>query len=123
MSKRRVVITGLGAVSPLGLSVSETWENALAGKSGIRNLEHLDNIDAYSTRFGGSVWGFDPENWMKKKDAKKMDVFMQYGMAAGIDAIKDSGIEVTDANAERIGVAIGAGIGGLTGIEKATRLT
>ncbi len=118
MSKRRVVITGLGAVSPLGLSVSETWRNALAGKSGIRNLTHLDGIDAYSTRFGGSVWGFDPENWMTRKDVKKMDIFMQYGMAAGIDAIKDSGLEVTDENAERIGVAIGAGIGGLTGIEK-----
>lgn len=119
MSKRRVVITGLGAVSPLGLSVSETWENALAGKSGIRKLEHFgDDVDAYSTRFGGSVWGFEATNWLQKKDAKKMDIFMQYGMAAGIDAIKDSGLEVTDENAERIGVAIGAGIGGLTGIEK-----
>lgn len=117
LSKRRVVITGLGAVSPLGLSVSETWENALAGKSGIRNLEHFD-VSAFSTRFGGSVWGFDPENYMPKKEAKKMDPFMQYGMAAGIEAIKDSGLEVTDANAERIGVAIGAGIGGLGGIEK-----
>lgn len=119
MSKRRVVITGLGAVSPLGLSVSETWENALAGKSGIRHIAHLgEDIAAYTTRFGGSVWGFDVTNWLPKKDAKKMDIFMQYGMAAGIDAIKDSGLEVTEENAERIGVAIGAGIGGVTGIEK-----
>jgi len=119
LSKRRVVITGLGAVSPLGLSVSETWENALAGKSGIRHIAHLgEDIAAYTTRFGGSVWGFDVTNWLPKKDAKKMDIFMQYGMAAGIDAIKDSGLEVTEENAERIGVAIGAGIGGVTGIEK-----
>lgn len=117
MSKRRVVITGLGAVTPLGLSVSETWENALAGKSGIRPLEHMDVSD-YTVRFGGSVWGFDVANYLPKKDAKKMDPFMHYGMAAGIEAIKDSGIEVTDENAERIGVAIGAGIGGVGGIEQ-----
>jgi len=117
LSKRRVVITGLGAVTPLGLSVSETWENALAGKSGIRPLEHMDVSD-YTVRFGGSVWGFDVANYLPKKDAKKMDPFMHYGMAAGIEAIKDSGIEVTDENAERIGVAIGAGIGGVGGIEQ-----
>ena len=111
------MITGLGAVTPLGLSVSETWENALAGKSGIRNIEHFD-VSPYSTRFGGSVWGFDPTAFMSKKDAKKMDPFMQYGMAAGIEAIKDANLEVTDENAERIGVAIGAGIGGVAGIEK-----
>jgi len=117
LSKRRVVITGLGAVTPLGLSVSETWGNALAGKSGIRPIEHMD-VSNYSVRFGGSVWGFDAANFLPKKEAKKMDPFMHYGMAAGIEAIQDSGIEVTEENAERIGVAIGAGIGGLAGIEQ-----
>ena len=117
MSKRRVVITGLGAVTPLGLSVSETWENALAGKSGIRPIEHMD-VSNYSVRFGGSVWGFDVNNFLPKKEAKKMDPFMHYGMAAGIEAIQDSGIEITEQNAERIGVAIGAGIGGVGGIEQ-----
>ncbi len=117
MSKRRVVITGLGAVTPLGLSVSETWENTLAGKSGIRPLEHMD-VSNYSVRFGGSVWGFDAANFLPKKEAKKMDPFMHYGMAAGIEAIQDSGIEITEENAERIGVAIGAGIGGVGGIEQ-----
>jgi len=117
LSKRRVVITGLGAVTPLGLSVSETWENALAGKSGIRPIEHMD-VSNYSVRFGGSVWGFDVNNFLPKKEAKKMDPFMHYGMAAGIEAIQDSGIEITEQNAERIGVAIGAGIGGVGGIEQ-----
>ena len=117
MSKRRVVVTGLGAVTPLGLSVAETWENALAGKSGIGPIEHMDVSD-FSVRFGGSVWGFDVNDFLPKKEAKKMDPFMHYGMAAGIEAIKDSGLEVTDENAERIGVAIGAGIGGVGGIEK-----
>jgi len=117
LSKRRVVVTGLGAVTPLGLSVAETWENALAGKSGIGPIEHMDVSD-FSVRFGGSVWGFDVNDFLPKKEAKKMDPFMHYGMAAGIEAIKDSGLEVTDENAERIGVAIGAGIGGVGGIEK-----
>jgi len=117
LSKRRVVVTGVGAVSPLGLSAAETWGNALAGKSGIRPLEHLDVSD-YSVRFGGSVWGFDVADYLPKKEAKKMDPFMHYGMAAGIEAFKDSGIEVTEENAERIGVAIGAGIGGVGGIEQ-----
>lgn len=116
MAKRRVVVTGLGTVSPLGLSVAETWEGILAGKSGIGPIEHMDVSD-YSVRFGGSVKNFNAEDYIPKKDAKKMDVFIHYGVAAGIEAIKDSGIEVTDENRERIGVAIGAGIGGLTGIE------
>jgi len=116
LAKRRVVVTGLGTVSPLGLSVAETWEGILAGKSGIGPIEHMDVSD-YSVRFGGSVKNFNAEDYVPKKDAKKMDVFIHYGVAAGIEAIKDSGIEVTDENRERIGVAIGAGIGGLTGIE------
>lgn len=117
MAKRRVVITGLGMVSPVGLSVKESWENILAGKSGIAPITHFDT-EGFSTRFGGSVKGFDATNYMKAKDAKKMDPFIHYGMAAAIEAIEDSGLEVTEENATRIGVSIGSGIGGLPGIEK-----
>ena len=117
MTKRRVVITGLGMVSPVGLSVAESWENILAGKSGIAPLTHFD-VSAFSTRFGGSVKNFDPTNYITPKDVKKMDPFIHYGVAAAKEAVVDSGIEVTEQNAHRIGVAIGAGIGGLTGIEK-----
>ena len=117
MSKRRVVITGLGAVTPLGLTVAETWENALAGKSGIRAITHMDT-ENFAVKFGGSVPNFEVTDYLSKKEAKKMAPFIHYGMAAGMEAIKDSGIQVTDENAERIGVAIGAGIGGLGGIEK-----
>ncbi len=117
MSKRRVVITGLGAVSPLGLTVAENWENALAGKSGIRPITHMD-VESFSVRFGGSVPNFEVTNYLSKKEAKKMAPFIHYGMAAAIEAIKDAGLEVTEDNAERIGVAIGAGIGGVGGIEK-----
>ncbi len=117
MSKRRVVITGLGAVSPLGLTVAENWENALAGKSGICPITHMD-VESFAVRFGGSVSNFEVTDYLTKKDAKKMATFIHYGMAAAIEAIKDAGLEVTEDNAERIGVAIGAGIGGLGGIEK-----
>ena len=117
MTKRRVVITGLGMVSPVGLSVSESWENILAGKSGIGPITHMD-VSAFSTRFGGSVKNFDPTNYMVAKDVKKMDPFIHYGVAAAKEAIEDSGIEVTEQNATRIGVSIGSGIGGITGIEK-----
>ncbi len=117
MTKRRVVITGLGMVSPVGLNVADAWENVLAGKSGIAPLTHFDVSD-YSVRFGGSVRDFDVTDYISAKDAKKMDLFIHYGIAAGIQAVRDSGLEVTEENAERIGVAIGSGIGGLTGIEK-----
>lgn len=116
MSKRRVVVTGLGAVSPVGLSVSESWDNLLSGKSGIGPIEHFD-VSAFSTRFGGSVRGFDITRYISEKEARKMDVFIHYGLAAGSQAFEDSGLEVTEANADRIGVAIGSGIGGITGIE------
>ena len=116
-TQRRVVVTGLGMVGPVGLSVKESWENILAGKSGIRELTHFDTSD-FSVRFGGSVWDFDVTNYMSAKDARKMDPFIHYGIAAAKEAIADSGLEVTDENAERIGVMVGAGIGGLTGIEK-----
>ena len=117
MSKRRVVITGLGMVTPVGLTVAESWQNILAGKSGISPIEHFDVSD-FPTRFGGSVKGFDATDYIPGKDIKKMDPFIHYGIAAGKQAIEDSGLEVTEGNAERIGVYIGAGIGGLTGIEK-----
>lgn len=117
MTKRRVVITGLGMVSPVGLSVSESWGNILAGKGGIGPITHFD-VSAFSTRFGGSVKGFDPTNYIPAKDVKKMDPFIHYGIAAAKEAIENSGIEVTEQNAARIGVVIGSGIGGITGIEK-----
>ena len=117
MSKRRVVVTGLGTVSPVGLDVKTSWENILAGKSGIGPIEHFDVSD-YTVRFGGTVKGFAPDDIISTKDAKKMDMFIQYGLVAATEAMSDSGLEVTDENAERIGVAIGSGIGGIGVIEK-----
>ncbi len=117
MSKRRVVVTGLGMVSPVGLNVAASWENILAGNSGIETITHFDTT-AFSTRFGGSVKGFDVTCYMPAKEARKMDTFIHYGVAAADEAIKDAGLEITEENAERIGVAIGSGIGGLPGIEK-----
>lgn len=117
MSKRRVVVTGLGLITPLGNDVETSWNNILNGKSGIANLEHFDT-SAYSTRFGGSVKDFDVTEYMLAKEARKMDLFIQYGMAAGAQAIADAGLEVTDKNAHRIGLAVGSGIGGVSFIEK-----
>ena len=117
MTKRRVAVTGLGTVSPVGLDVKASWENVLAGKSGIGEIEHFD-VSAFPTRFGGSVWGFDVKDYLSPKEAKKMDPFIHYGLAASIEAIADAGLEVTEENAPRIGVAVGSGIGGITGIEK-----
>lgn len=117
MVKRRVVVTGLGMVSPVGLTVKESWDHILAGKSGIAPITHFD-VSAFPTRFGGSVRGFDVTSVMPAKDARKMDPFIHYGIAAAKEAIEDAGLEVTEANAERIGVAIGSGIGGVGGIEK-----
>ena len=121
MSKRRVVITGLGIVSPVGNNVKDSWENILAGKSGINTLTNIDT-EGQSVKFGGSVKDFNIADYLKPKDAKKMDTFIHYGMAAGIQAFEDSGIEVSKENAQRIGVAIGAGIGGLGTIEKTADL-
>lgn len=115
--KRRVVITGLGMVSPVGLNVADSWNNILAGKSGIAPITHFD-VSEFSVRFGGSVRDFDITEYISPKDAKKMDAFIHYGIAAGIQAVRDAELEVSDENAERIGVAIGSGIGGLSGIEK-----
>ncbi len=120
MSKRRVVVTGLGLVTPVGNDVAESWANIKAGKSGIAPITHFDT-SAFSVRFGGSVRNFDVSQYVSPKDAKKMDPFIHYGLAAGSQAIKDSGLDVTEENATRIGVAIGSGIGGLPGIEKGTQ--
>ncbi|MCG7496996.1 beta-ketoacyl-ACP synthase II [Vibrio sp. Of7-15] len=116
MSKRRVVITGMGMLSPVGNTVETSWKALLAGQSGISNIEHFDASD-FATRFAGMVKDFNCEEYMSKKDARKMDLFIQYGVAAGIQALKDSGLEVTEENGTRIGVAIGSGIGGLGLIE------
>ncbi|HCO43266.1 MAG TPA: beta-ketoacyl-[acyl-carrier-protein] synthase II [Gammaproteobacteria bacterium] len=116
MSKRRVVITGLGMVSPLGLDVASSWSAILAGSSGVGPITHFD-VSTFSVRFGGSVKGFDVGQYMPAKEARKMDPFVHYGIAAADEALRDAGIEVTADNAERIGVAIGSGIGGLPGIE------
>jgi 3-oxoacyl-[acyl-carrier-protein] synthase II len=121
MKNRRVVITGLGMVCPVGLNVDESWNNILNGVTGIATLENIDT-EEQTVKFGGSVKDFDISSYLNPKDAKKMDIFIHYGIAAGIQAIEDSGLEVTNNNAERIGVAIGAGIGGLQTIEKTTNL-
>lgn len=103
-------------LSPLGADVPSSWQGVLAGRSGIAPLEHMD-LSAYSTRFGGAVKGFDVEQYLSLKEARKLDLFIQYGLAASFQAVRDSGLEITDTNRERIGVAMGSGIGGLTNIE------
>lgn len=120
MSRRRVVVTGMGMVSPLGNDVPSSWQGILAGRSGIGPIEHMD-LSAYSTRFGGSIKGFDVEQYLPAKEARKLDLFIQYGLAASFQAWRDSGLEATDQNRDRFGVAIGSGIGGLTNIENNCR--
>ena len=117
MTLRRVVVTGMGMLSPLGTDVKSSWEGIVAGRSGISTIEHFDT-EKYTTRFSGSVPAFDMDQYLQAKEARKMDIFVQYGMVAGIQAVRDSGLEVNEENAGRIGVAIGSGIGGLTGIEE-----
>jgi len=117
MNKRRVVITGMGIVSPVGNDVATAWKNVVAGASGIGPITHFD-ASAFPTRIAGEVKDFDPAQFIPPKDIKKMDIFIHYGVAAGTEALKDSGIEITEANATRIGVAVGAGIGGIASIER-----
>ncbi|OTP83803.1 beta-ketoacyl-ACP synthase II [Gilliamella apicola] len=118
MSKRRVVVTGMGMISPVGNTVESTWQALLAGQSGVELIEHFDTAP-FATRFAAMVKNFDGENYnISRKDARKMDFFIQYGIAAGIQAMQDAGIEITEENAERIGCAIGSGIGGLGLIEE-----
>ena len=116
MSIRRVVVTGVGIVSPVGLDTKTAWDSILAGKSGIQPITHFD-VGPFSTRFGGPIYGFDPELYVSRKDARKMDKFIHYGIGAGTQAIEDAGLEITDENRKRIGVAIGSGFGGISGIE------
>ncbi|AHF03753.1 3-oxoacyl-ACP synthase [Marichromatium purpuratum 984] len=116
MAGRRVVVTGLGLVAPVGLNVKSAWDSILAGRSGIQPITHFD-IEPFSSRFGGPIYGFDPSEYVPEKDAKKMDKFIHYGVAAGSQAIADAGLEVDESNCRRIGVAVGSGIGGITGIE------
>lgn len=119
MSKRRVVVTGLGIVSPVGSTLETAWGNIKAGKSGINTIgPEVFDASEFSVRIAGNVKGFKVDDYIKPKDQKKMDAFIHYGIGAGVDAIRDSGIEVTEANAERIGVVMGSGIGGLQTIER-----
>jgi 3-oxoacyl-[acyl-carrier-protein] synthase II len=113
---KRVVITGLGLISPCGNTVAEGWTKVRDGVSGIGPIDQYD-ASAFSTRFGGTIRNFDPTAYMEPKEARKCDPFMLYGIAAGVQAIRDSGIEVTEANAHRYGVAVGSGIGGIHTIE------
>ena len=117
MARRRVVVTGLGIISPVGNSIAEAWGNILAGRSGIGPITRFD-ASAFSVRIAGEVKGFDVTSYLSAKDARRMARFIHYGLAAGIQAVKDCGIEVRPDNAERIGVNIGAGIGGVDLIEE-----
>ena len=119
MSKRRVVITGMGIMSPVGIGQEQNWQNITAGKSGISTITEFDTTGMPAS-IAGSIKDFDPLNWLDKKSARKMDRFIQLGMAAGLDALKDSGLEITKENAPRVGVHVGSGIGGLATIEQQT---
>jgi 3-oxoacyl-[acyl-carrier-protein] synthase II len=114
--KRRVVVTGLGMVSPLGNDVPTSWAALVAGRSGIERITKFD-ASTFGCQVAGEVRGFDVGTYMSPKEARRMDVFIHYGIAASVQALKDSGVEVTDANRERIGVIVGSGIGGLPMIE------
>ncbi|MBR7798464.1 beta-ketoacyl-ACP synthase II [Undibacterium fentianense] len=116
-SKRRVVITGLGCVSPVGNNIADTWAAILAGKSGIATITKFD-ATPFTTHFAGEVKGFNIEDYIPAKEARNMDTFIHFGIAAGVQAFQDSGITVTEENAERIGVIVGSGIGGLPLIEE-----
>jgi 3-oxoacyl-[acyl-carrier-protein] synthase II len=117
MSRRKVVVTGIGLLTPVGSAVKDTWSNILAGKSGVAPIDFFD-ASQFATRFSASVKNFDLEPYMSPKEGRKMDLFIQYGMVAAAQAIDDSGIEASEANSHRIGCAIGSGIGGLPMIEK-----
>ena len=117
MNERRVVVTGLGLVSPVGNDVASSWDALKNGRSGINSLSHFD-VSNFSTRIGGSIKNFDCSPYMQAKEARRMDIFIQYGIAAGVQAFKDSGLLDSHWDAVRAGVAIGSGIGGLTTIEE-----
>jgi 3-oxoacyl-[acyl-carrier-protein] synthase II len=114
---RRVVVTGLGMVTPLGNTVDSAWEGILASRSGIASIHHFDALP-FTTQFAGNIRGLDLEHYIPIKDARRMDLFIQYGFVAGVQAMEDSGLHVTEANADRFGAAIGSGIGGIGAIEE-----
>ena len=119
MSQRRVVVTGMGMVSPLGNDMASSWDGIVNGRSGIGEVTSFD-ASSFATRIVGEVRGLDIAQYVNPKDAKKMDAFIHYGMAAALMALDDSGLEITEANAERVGAIIGSGIGGILGIEQQT---
>src|SRR5699024_2271051 len=112
LKQRRVVITGLGLISPVGLDVASSWQAVLAGRSGITPIDTFD-VSEYPTRFGGPIRDFDVTDYMSKKDARRYDPYVHYGVAAAIQALEDSGLPLDDELNDRVGVAIGSGIGGI----------
>ncbi|MCW8852023.1 MAG: beta-ketoacyl synthase N-terminal-like domain-containing protein, partial [Gammaproteobacteria bacterium] len=116
MSNRRVVVTGLGIVSPVGNNLKQSWDNIIAGNSGVISIDKFDTTD-FPVKIAATVKDFDASDIVPPKELKKMDTFIHYGLIAADEALKDSGLEITEDNAERIGVAIGSGIGGLPMIE------
>ena len=121
MTKRRVVVTGLGLVTPVGIGVNESWKNIISGVSGISTITKFDPTN-FPSKIAGEVKNFDASMYLNSKDARRMDTFIQFGLVAGIEAFKDSGIVVTDENEGRIGVSIGSGIGGINLIESTNDL-
>jgi len=116
VSRKRVVVTGLGMVTSVGQDVDSTWRSILNGLSGVRPITHFD-ASAFSTQISATVQDFDYSKYLEEKEARKLDTFIQYGMVAGSQAFEDSGLEVTDENAGRMGCIVGSGIGGLGNIE------
>jgi 3-oxoacyl-[acyl-carrier-protein] synthase II len=116
LNGRRVVVTGLGMITPLGASLASSWEGLVNGQSGISPISSFDT-EGYSVRFGGAVPDFDLGEYLPPKEARRMDGFIQYGLVTGVQAMADAGLEVTDENRHRIGVAVGSGIGGIVTIE------
>jgi 3-oxoacyl-[acyl-carrier-protein] synthase II len=125
MNKKRVVVTGVGLVTPVGIGVKESWKNIVEGVSGISNITNFD-LNGFPTPFSSTIAGevknFDPKEYLNPKDARRMDTFIQYGLVAALEAFKDSGLEVNDENADRIGTSIGSGIGGVNLIENQVAL-
>ncbi|MEZ5492035.1 MAG: beta-ketoacyl-ACP synthase II [Gammaproteobacteria bacterium] len=121
MNGRRVVVTGMGLLTPVGNDVESSWQAIKSGQSGINPIEHFDTSE-FTTRFGGSIKNFDSSQYMPAREARRMDVFIQYGMAAGAQAVKDAGLEDCNIDPQRVGVAVGSGIGGISSIEETSYL-
>jgi len=117
LEKRRVVVTGMGIISPLGIGLDENWNGVINGKSGIDKITYFDTTE-FSCKIAGQVKGFDPHKYIDPKEVKKMDTFIQYALAASCMAMEDSGLKINDEIAERVGVIVGSGIGGMPLIEK-----